>query len=44
MAVEELSPGDALQTFISLKSEKFSKATAARLLELGKAVIRGGDS
>ena len=42
MAVEELSPADALQTYVSLKSEDYSKVTAAKLVELGKNIIREG--
>ena len=39
-SVESLSPAEALETFIKLKSEDYSKATAARLTELGRAVIK----
>jgi len=42
MAVEELSPSDALQTYVSLKSEDYSKTTAVKLVELGKNIIREG--
>jgi exonuclease SbcD len=44
MAVEGISPADALQSYVNLNHNEFSKQTAARLVELGKNIIQGGNS
>jgi exonuclease SbcD len=44
MAVEGISPTDALQTYVNLNNAEFGKQNAARLVVLGKNIIQGGNA